>query len=873
MTEPLQVGQFAIVDHEPVDRGPNAGYFHGKGPADDRAELYIVAEGTTPAGEAFAGHIVSGAGQLWAGLDISLTGALQRLFHEAHRNLADWNRKSIAQHRVSIGLSAFGRRGPQAVIAQAGPSVAFHATGGRVIPYYTDEEHGRPLGSGPLEPQLTRINFLPGDRLLLLSTVALAECDDELIAGILQLPVDQVLPELWRRLQDARHLTVLLVTAPDGPARGARASAIASPANLPAASAPEMVIGGEPASRETPAPSRRDTPRAHGITPLALTLEPADDAFQPSLFIEEKQEDLVAVARAQLTSIGTRARRAAYLPMESAEAPEPLRRAVGENVLAQLAADGMARAAASRAAASRTPMPALPQLATATTASAHPLSWRVAQPAPGPITIAPSNGGGSNGTPANDAVPGGLPERRQHRRRQQSFSRGLVREEVPPPPPSHHEEIPLAAELAEDVRARATVASVAGDTIAGENAVTINGGGSLVRVRSKPSGRWKGSSSGGGGARTALKGLPPTWLIILAGLTVLVAVVGFIALPGMLSKDEGERYASLIDQAEQKIAVARSFSQDPAERRRVLTEAQALLLEARDLSANGPEAESLISEVAGALSVMDAVKTPAAVETIASLEQFGEKPVAATRLTVSNDAAYILDSASGQVIAIKLADGERKVVYGEDKDAKRGRPIATTFTDGNDLGGPALLVADDGRGLWAVTAAGGLKPVPFAAPAGLKITDITMFGRDLFVLDSTASIIYRFSPSDGGYNATPFKWLDTPDLAGARRLMVDGEAITVDTNGSVRRFSGQLSLVMSEAGIDKKLVAPETPVLAGKNDIALLDAANDRVVVFRRDGSFDRQYRHPDFKAMSAFTMRNGVAYVFSGGKLRRVTF
>ena len=49
--------------------------------------------------------------------------------------------------------------------------------------------------------------------------------------------------------------------------------------------------------------------------------------------------------------------------------------------------------------------------------------------------------------------------------------------------------------------------------------------------------------------------------------------------------------------------------------------------------------------------------------------------------------------------------------------------------------------------------------------------------------------------------------------------------------------------------------------------------ANDRVVVFRRDGSFDRQYRHPDFKAMSAFTMRNGVAYVFSGGKLRRVTW
>ncbi|MBK9342948.1 MAG: hypothetical protein IPN07_07890 [Dehalococcoidia bacterium] len=125
MTEPLQVGQFAIVDGEPVDRGPNAGVFRGKGPADDRAELFLLAEGTTPAGEAFAGHVISDLGQVFAGLDMSLTGSLGRLFQEAERNVGDWNRKSIAQHRVALGLSAFGRRGEQAVIAQAGPTAAF----------------------------------------------------------------------------------------------------------------------------------------------------------------------------------------------------------------------------------------------------------------------------------------------------------------------------------------------------------------------------------------------------------------------------------------------------------------------------------------------------------------------------------------------------------------------------------------------------------------------------------------------------------------------------------------------------------------------------------------------------------------------------
>ena len=163
MTETLQVGQFAIVDGEPVDRGPNAGVFHGKGPADDRAELFLLAEGTTPAGDAFAGHVVSALGHAFAALDMSLTGSLRRLFIEAERNLHDWNRKSIAQHRVAIGLTAFGRRGEQAIIAQAGPSIAYHFHQGRVTAYPARDEHSRAIGSGPVEPELTRIPFESGD--------------------------------------------------------------------------------------------------------------------------------------------------------------------------------------------------------------------------------------------------------------------------------------------------------------------------------------------------------------------------------------------------------------------------------------------------------------------------------------------------------------------------------------------------------------------------------------------------------------------------------------------------------------------------------------------------------------------------------------
>lgn len=80
--------------------------------------------------------------------------------------------------------------------------------------FCADGEHGSALGSAPVQPQLTRIPFGEGDRLLLLSSSAVIQLDDELIEGILALPEEQVLPNLYRRLQQMRQATVLLVTGP-----------------------------------------------------------------------------------------------------------------------------------------------------------------------------------------------------------------------------------------------------------------------------------------------------------------------------------------------------------------------------------------------------------------------------------------------------------------------------------------------------------------------------------------------------------------------------------------------------------------------------------------------------------------------------------
>ncbi|MEP7216557.1 MAG: hypothetical protein ABI782_09920 [Anaerolineaceae bacterium] len=817
MTEPLQVGQFAIVDGEPVDRGPNAGVFHGKGPADDRAELYILAEGTSPASDAFAGHVVSAVGQAFGTFDMSLTGSLMRLFEEAERNLRDWNQKSIAQHRVSLGLTALGRRGGQAVIAQAGPSAAFHLHQGKLDCYFTQGPHAVPIGAGPVDAQLTRVDLKEGDRVLLLSSQVVPQLDVELIEGVLGLSTDSVLGNLYQLLKHVRNMTAVLVTGP-----------VARKAALPIADVPlnDFVID---ATAGQPPAGRGAEPR-----------DADDDPFQPVLFIDDTTENVVIAARRQLLEVTPRRPLAPVRAMVAAAVPAPLLRVSGE----QYGRSGRPGEAEARAADFG--------LAHATAASAS-----TARPGrrEAPLAAEFSNSD----------------QRRRERR--DSFTRGLRPHEAPPLPGHEADTMPRVEDMAAEHRARSAVRTHAvNETLAGDSGAPIGSGGSLVRVRGNMGRRWKGGDAYGGRGRTT-GSAPPPWLVMLIGLGILVVLVGFATLPGMFRQDTGQQYASLLQEAQTQFATA-GAQQDPAERRKALSEAQAKLLQARELRADGPEETALTVQVNAAIVVADAVKAPASVEVIASLGQFGDKPVAISRMSIGSERAYLLDSASGQVISIPLAGGEPKVVYTEDKDAKRGRPLATAYLEVADGVGAELLIADASRQLWSFTPANGIRQLTFAAPTGLTIDDIATFGRDLYVLDSAQSTVYRFAQNEGAFGAAPAKLLQSPDLASARRLTFDGEILTADVNGTIHRFSGQLAMTLSGAGIDKRLLRDESVQSLAKNgELAVLDATNDRIVVFRRDGLFSRQYKHKDFRAASAFAVKDGTAYLFSDGKLRRVTW
>ena len=775
----LQVGQFAIVAHEPHERGATIGIAEGNGAGAGRCELFALAEGTTPAANEFAGHLISQAERSWKLLNLSLTGALIAIFGEAQRSLMEWNTRSISQHRVGLGMGCLARQGDRIVLATRGPASVLHASGSSVTLHEPDEEHAEPMNGLEFgQPQLTSLSLTPGDRVLLVTTNITEALSEEELSDILGRSLPEVLPNLYRRITHLRDAAVLLVGVPEG---GEEILLPAAPPIVDERADDGPVIGGEaPASDRPP-------------------------GFQTSLFVQSSPESTaLELARRRLEDVDARSRVDTELP-EVTPLAQPrelplLRRAVGDSG-------------------------ATPDLPSA----------------------------------SGRAASGG------------SFFRQVAHVRQPPPPSaaSHQTGAAPVGQLAADRRMQ----------LAGMTSVPTSGrlaapppatAGAVVRVRTRMGGGRRNS----GRTDTSTGGVsPPNWVIVLVGVLLLVGIVSWATLPGLFESDEATRLSQLIDEAEREIATANALDQAGL-RRAALTRARGILLEAMALEGGRSLADPLLQHADRELTALDAIVAPTAIRALADLRGFGEAPISARQLVVGGSYAYLLDSAGAQVISISLSTGKKVAVFAASEETPLA-PAAITYADVSRPGGSALLIADEGGGLWAWSPAGWVSEVDFASPEGLTITDMYYADGSLYVLDAPNLTVLRFPASPSGFGLTPVVVREGPELANAGRLMVNGgNLFTADEDGAVRRFSGTLTLVLAQAGIDRPLSLAATPYTnAGANEIAVLDVSADRIVILGNDGTFVRQYRHEDLENLTAFAMHGGFGYVVSGEQLRRITF
>ena len=242
----IWVGRYAIVEGEVREHGPWL-VESERLRDDEQVQLIVLAEPADRQSHEFCSEVANAVADLFTRESLSITGGLLRAMQQAHANLSEWNRRSLREHQIAVGLTCVAIRGGEATIAQAGPSIAFVAEGDHVTRLATAGEPAeRPLGaSEPVEPQFhtTRVD---NRQILLMTTNVEDRIGTEGVERALSVGPERALAELFLQTRELRDVTAALIADLD---------------------LPELLEGGDgkdayPAPAARPAPSEASAPSA-----------------------------------------------------------------------------------------------------------------------------------------------------------------------------------------------------------------------------------------------------------------------------------------------------------------------------------------------------------------------------------------------------------------------------------------------------------------------------------------------------------------------------------------------------------------------------------------------------------------------------------
>jgi hypothetical protein len=288
------VGRFAIVGGQPQEEGPLLRSFPRQRPDEEEDELYVLVDPTTEASRQYCAQLVDAVGHAYQQDTLSITGAALRALRAAHRQLFDWNQRTLRDQRVSAGIACLAVRDRTAYLSLTGPSVAYYVGGGRFRRIAPEGTGTVALGiSEWAEPAFDRYELAPGDLLLIASPQIEELLNDDALRTMLMKGGDEALVELFRMAKDQQEFALVLLACVVEPEGGTVAPApVAAPEPL-SRSAPaiaEQVIAAEPPTapaapppaleEDIEAPSPPQRPRSDPRQPLP---EPMSGYSQPKV--------------------------------------------------------------------------------------------------------------------------------------------------------------------------------------------------------------------------------------------------------------------------------------------------------------------------------------------------------------------------------------------------------------------------------------------------------------------------------------------------------------------------------------------------------------------------------------------------------------
>jgi hypothetical protein len=387
------------------------------------------------------------------------------------------------------------------------------------------------------------------------------------------------------------------------------------------------------------------------------------------------------------------------------------------------------------------------------------------------------------------------------------------------------------------------------------------------RVRREGAGESQRRPGSTGSIGLALR--PP--LLVLAGLVAVLLVGVGALLPTVFSKDRSEgAYVSALNEAERAYRAALA-STDQGFARTRLREADFASQRALAARPDDPAARKLVEAIQAETRKLDRVVPLAGIQQLADLGAAGAREVR-TLIVDGGKTAYVLDPSGWGVRKISLeANAPREpqivAVRGTPSDeGPVGDPLAMAWLYPMDARSRVgVMFLDRDRRLFYRPAN---KPLVELAVRGAiawqSIQGIRGYVGNLYILDPKANQVWRYLPNWSGYDTEMKGMLENAQISDARDFSIDGSIYVLTESGKVWKFVDGVGTEFDLRALDKPLAKPVAIVTgATARGVYVADPANQRIVVFDKEGRFQRQFVAESLAGLTAFTVDEALGKVW----------